>query len=64
MEDVEDANPGSSVRSGWLNRLVGTDADANPLQGLAMGSGVAPASLFVAAFATLITSGASAIAKA
>jgi uncharacterized protein (DUF1501 family) len=46
MEEVEDANPGSSVRSGWLNRLVGTDADANPLQGLAMGSGVAPASLF------------------
>ena len=38
MEEVEDANPGSSVRSGWLNRLVGTDADANPLQGLAMGS--------------------------
>ena len=38
--------PGSSVRSGWLNRLVGTDADANPLQGLAMGSGVAPASLY------------------
>ena len=46
MEEVEDANPGSSVRSGWLNRLVGTDADANPLQGLAMGSGVAPASLY------------------
>ena len=38
MEEVEDANPGSSVRSGWLNRLVGTDADANPLQGLTMGS--------------------------
>ena len=46
MEEVEDADPGSSVRSGWLNRLVGTDADANPLQGLAMGSGVAPASLY------------------
>jgi uncharacterized protein (DUF1501 family) len=46
MEEVEDANPGSSVRSGWLNRLVGTDADANPLQGLAMGSGVAPAALY------------------
>jgi uncharacterized protein (DUF1501 family) len=46
MEEVEDANPGSSVRSGWLNRLVGTDADSNPLQGLSMGSAVAPASLF------------------
>ena len=30
MEEVEDANPWSSVRSGWLNRLVGTDADAGP----------------------------------
>ena len=37
MEEVEDADPGSSVRSGWLNRLVGTDADANPLQGLNLG---------------------------
>ena len=39
MEEVEDAAPGSSVRSGWLNRLVGTDADANPLQGLNIGAG-------------------------
>src|SRR3954465_13230038 len=46
MEELEDADPGSSVRSGWLNRLVGTDADPNPLQGLALGSGVAPASLY------------------
>ena len=46
MEEVEDADPGSSVRSGWLNRLVGTDTDATPLQGFAMGSGVAPASLY------------------
>jgi uncharacterized protein (DUF1501 family) len=46
MEEVEDANPGSSVRSGWLNRLVGTDADANPLQGLSLGTSVAPASLY------------------
>src|SRR5215218_2583309 len=34
MEEVEDADPGSSVRSGWLNRLIGTDVDANPLQAL------------------------------
>src|SRR5687767_13327860 len=32
MEEVEDAQPGSAVRSGWLNRVIGTDADANPLQ--------------------------------
>ena len=40
MEEVEDAAPGSSVRSGWLNRLVGTDADSNPLQGLNLAGGV------------------------
>jgi uncharacterized protein (DUF1501 family) len=46
MEEVEDAAPGSSVRSGWLNRLVGTDADANPLQGLSLAGGVPPTSLY------------------
>jgi uncharacterized protein (DUF1501 family) len=46
MEEVEDAAPGSSVRSGWLNRLVGTDADANPLQGLNLAGGVPPTSLY------------------
>jgi uncharacterized protein (DUF1501 family) len=46
MEAVEDAAPGSSVRSGWLNRLVGADADANPLQGLNLAGGVPPTSLY------------------
>jgi uncharacterized protein (DUF1501 family) len=46
MEEVEDADPGSSVRSGWLNRLIGTDADPNPLQALNLAGGVAPASLY------------------
>ena len=41
MEEVEDADPGSAVRSGWLNRLIGTDADANPLQALNLAGGVA-----------------------
>lgn len=35
MEIVEDAAPGSSVRSGWLNRMLGS---TDPLQGLAIGS--------------------------
>lgn len=35
MEIVEDAAPGSSTRSGWLNRMVG---GTDPLQGLAIGS--------------------------
>jgi uncharacterized protein (DUF1501 family) len=46
MEAVEDAAPGSSTRSGWLNRLIGTDSDANPLQALNLAGGVPPASLY------------------
>ena len=46
MEEVEDANPGSAVRSGWLNRLIGTDVDANPLQALNLAGGVPPAALY------------------
>ncbi len=45
MEEVEDADPGSEVRSGWLNRLIGTDATRSPLQGFNMGGGVVPTSL-------------------
>ena len=33
MEALEDAAPGSSTRTGWLNRLIGLpDGDASPLQ--------------------------------
>lgn len=46
MEEVEDADPGSDVRSGWLNRLLGTDATRSPLQGFNVGGGVVPTSLF------------------
>ncbi|WP_232680526.1 DUF1501 domain-containing protein [Nocardioides sp. R-C-SC26] len=38
MEEVEDADPGSSARTGWLNRLLGTDGYASPLQGLSVGA--------------------------
>jgi uncharacterized protein (DUF1501 family) len=38
MELVEDADPGSATRSGWLNRLVGLTSTGDPLQGLAVGS--------------------------
>ena len=34
MEEVEEADPGSSARIGWLNRLVGTNSDGSPLQGV------------------------------
>ncbi|MCM0620488.1 DUF1501 domain-containing protein [Nocardioides bruguierae] len=37
MEEIEDADPGSAARVGWLNRLLGTDALTSPLQGLSVG---------------------------
>jgi len=37
MEEVEDADPGSSARVGWLNRLIGRDTYANPLQAVQIG---------------------------
>jgi len=46
MEEVEDADPGSDVRTGWLNRLIGTDAETSPLQGFNVGGGVVPTSLY------------------
>jgi uncharacterized protein (DUF1501 family) len=46
MEEVEDADPGSAVRSGWLNRLIGQDADGSALQALNLAGGVPPASLY------------------
>jgi uncharacterized protein (DUF1501 family) len=44
MEAVEDADPGTTARVGWLNRLIGDDSNLSPLQGLAAGS-LVPASL-------------------
>ena len=46
MEEVEDADPGSQVRSGWINRLIGLDAWASPLEGVQIGSGIVPTSLY------------------
>jgi uncharacterized protein (DUF1501 family) len=46
MEEVEDADPGSSTRQGWLNRLVGATPGTSPLQGFHMSGGVVPTSLF------------------
>jgi uncharacterized protein (DUF1501 family) len=37
MEAVEDADPGSAARVGWINRLIGTDTYLNPLQAVGMG---------------------------
>ncbi len=37
MEELEDADPGSAARIGWLNRLVGRDSSTNVLRGMGMG---------------------------
>lgn len=46
MEEVEDADPGSGVRVGWLNRLIGADHNDSPLQAFNLGGGVPPAALY------------------
>ena len=38
MEQLEDATPGSTTRSGWLNRLLGGTGAASPLEGVAVGT--------------------------
>jgi uncharacterized protein (DUF1501 family) len=43
MEEVEEADPGSDKRIGWLNRLVGAaTTHHNPLQGVGLGGGTPP----------------------
>jgi len=46
MELVEDADPGSELRRGWLNRLIGLDELQSPLEGVQMGSPLVPVSLY------------------
>ncbi len=45
MEEIEDADPGSPARVGWLNRLVGRDGDTDPLHALHLGGPVPPTAL-------------------
>jgi uncharacterized protein (DUF1501 family) len=45
MEVVEDADPGSSERRGWINRLVGALGIADPAEGIQMGGSTIPTSL-------------------
>ncbi|WP_122816325.1 DUF1501 domain-containing protein [Nocardioides pantholopis] len=40
MEEVEDADPGSPERIGWLNRLVGRNGTGSPLEAIQYGGGV------------------------
>jgi len=45
MEQVEDADPGSRERVGWLNRFVGQLGGRSTLEGVQVGSNVLPTSL-------------------
>ncbi len=45
MEEMEDADPGSLERVGWLNRLVSGTPGTSPLQGFSAGTSTIPTSL-------------------
>jgi uncharacterized protein (DUF1501 family) len=45
MEEMERAAPGSSIRSGWIDRMVGATGATNPLTGCAVGTSTPPASM-------------------
>lgn len=46
MEALEDADPGSNVRVGWVNRLIGQDTYTNPLQAVGLGMSVPITALY------------------
>lgn len=46
MEELEDADPGSSARVGWINRLIGQDDYTHPLQAIGMGMTVPITALY------------------
>ncbi len=45
MERVEDADPGSSARVGWINRMVGISGTGVPNQAIQLGTSLAPTAL-------------------
>lgn len=46
MELIEDADPGSPERIGWLNRLVSLDGTGSASEAINMGSSLVPTSLY------------------
>jgi uncharacterized protein (DUF1501 family) len=46
MEQIEDADPGSSARRGWINRMIGLDSFGSPLQAVQLGEPITPAQLY------------------
>ncbi len=45
MELVEEANPGSNARVGWINRMTGLDSAALPEEQIQLGSSMLPTAL-------------------
>ena len=42
MEEIEDAAPGSSLRQGWVNRMVGLDSDSAAVEAVHFGTSTPP----------------------
>ena len=55
MEEVEDADPGSPARIGWLNRLVGRDGAGSPLEAIQMGGSGVPSTAVLGPQPVLVT---------
>ena len=53
MEEVEDADPASTVRRGWVNRMIGLDGASDPSEAVQLGSSIVPTELYGAAPALL-----------
>jgi uncharacterized protein (DUF1501 family) len=45
MEAVEDAQPGSKERRGWINRAIGLDQGASPTEAVQFGTSIIPTAL-------------------
>ncbi|GAA5147265.1 DUF1501 domain-containing protein [Nocardioides marinquilinus] len=45
MEEVEDADPGSRLRVGWINRVIGFDGANAPEEAVALGTSLLPTSM-------------------
>jgi uncharacterized protein (DUF1501 family) len=45
MEEVEDADPASSVRRGWVNRMIGLDTRNDPSEAVHLSSSIVPTML-------------------
>jgi uncharacterized protein (DUF1501 family) len=45
MEEIEDADPASSARRGWVNRMIGLNATEDPSEAIYLGSSIIPTSM-------------------